>query len=139
MPAVCEGDDVSAVYDVTATREKGRHLAVSYVVRVPIEGLTNQEQRSRVWMRLPTRPRSIALAEAFAESKHKIDQKSWSASGRSDATSRSEWTLPRMAIDLAPRFACLSTVLPQSVASKSHRFVQLRFEGRLRKGLRPVG
>ena len=70
MPAVCEGNGVSPVYDVTATREKGRHLAVSYVVRVPIEGLTDQEQRSRVWMRLPTRPRSIALAEAFAESKH---------------------------------------------------------------------
>lgn len=70
MPTVCEGNGVRLVYDVTATREKGRHLAVSYVVRVPIEGFTDQEQRSRLWMRLPTCPRSIALAEAFAESKY---------------------------------------------------------------------
>src|SRR5579862_6473603 len=70
MPTVCEGNGVCLVYDVTATREKGRHLAVSYLVRLPIEGLTDQEQGSRVWMRLPTCPRSIALAEAFVESKH---------------------------------------------------------------------
>jgi hypothetical protein len=71
MPAVCDSNGVSLVYDVTMTREKGRHLAVSYIVRLPIEGLTNQEQRSRVWMRLPTCPSSIPLAEAFAESKHR--------------------------------------------------------------------
>jgi len=70
MPSVCESNGISLIYDVTATREKGRHLAVSCVVRVPIEGLTDQEQRSRVWVRLPTCPKSIALAEAFAETKH---------------------------------------------------------------------
>ena len=68
---VCDGNGISPVHDFTATGEKRRHLAVSCDVRVSIEGLADQEQRSRVRMRLPTCPRSIALAEAFAESKHR--------------------------------------------------------------------
>jgi hypothetical protein len=61
---------MSLIHNVTVTRDKGGHLAVSYVVGLSIKGLTDQEQRSRIRVRLPSCPRSIALAEAFANSKH---------------------------------------------------------------------
>jgi hypothetical protein len=67
---LCEGNRIGLVYDFTAIREKRRHLSVSCVMRVPIEGFADQEQRPRV-QRLPTCPRSTAFAEAFADPKHR--------------------------------------------------------------------
>jgi hypothetical protein len=79
--AIGECDFVGARNDGSTFRQKGDHLPVPAFVRLLIEGLSNEEQRPRTRMRLPTGPRAAWVAEAncIAKRGHQRVVESYSA------------------------------------------------------------
>ena len=69
---VGKSDGESLIDERSTLRQKRDHLPIARLVRLPIEGLADEEERPWTGVRLPARPRTTALTEASldAESDH---------------------------------------------------------------------